>query len=595
VYSTGTNTIAIWGSDWDLRVGGDSSTVHILNQTRDQEGYQDIDGINANAFHVLYSAVHKYEQGSSRSSSSEPSTFSLSIYEDSSIRLRYHSLLSKRTSSDVFGLWGSRVSNHNSEGGSRDHEETISEQYLQSGNDITLCYLSTVVCSRHAIASAGQVVNLTITGKSPSCLALGENLITRCVWLGQGSGYESTPSFHVMDSRATISCPVPNLDLEDDSLVSLDLSYGSSTSSLVSSLQTAQHSLITKFYDPLSGQLSSAHAMVRYFNTSSSSNDHRYGCNPLFPGTQTCDVCGVCGGMNTSVDCHGDCFGVAYIDTCGVCAGGSTGIYPDSTCDLSDPLTKWENGDVLDTLSKTILLLTMMICMTFIFSACMRIIRASFVGPEDDRPDGFFGIALQHMPTTRREMNGLNSFEIDSLGQIVFVSGDLKGGSLDPDRCDDIESSPSSCILTLPLQPNLECSICLIEFNEDDHCRQLPCDHIFHSQCIDQWFTVSVVCPMCKRNIRAILHGDDDVVVRQPPAARPSQPSASPPPSHHHHPQQQSQHDNNQTSSSRPVDYLTTMSPMIEMTDTSMNSSSFNPRVQGEQEAESTSLINPFT
>jgi hypothetical protein len=565
-----------------LRVGGDASTVHILNQTlTQQEEYHDIDGINANAFHVLYSGVHKFEQGNSRSSSSDPSTFSLSIYEDNSIRLRYHSLLSKRAASDVFGIWGSRASNHNSEG-PRAHEEIIEEQYLQSGNDITLCYLSTIVCSDHAIATVGQAVNLTITGNSPSCLALGENLIMKCVWLGQGSGHESIPSFHVIDSRAIISCPVPNLDLKDESLISLDLSYGSSKSSLISSPTEAQMSLITKFYDPLSGELSSGHVMVRYFNSSIPSLVNHYGCSPFADGNQTCDLCGVCGGKKTSVDCHGDCFGVAYIDTCGVCAGGATGIYPDSTCDLSDPVGSWNNGDVLDTLSKTILLLTMMICMTFIFSACMRIIRASFVGPEEDRAEGFFGIALQHIPTRRD--GGLNTFEIDALGQIVFVN-DLKAAG----PYEDIESSPSSSVLTLPLESNLECSICLIEFNENDHCRQLPCDHIFHSQCIDQWFTVSVVCPMCKRNIRAILHGDDDIGTRPPPVV------------------QHTQHDNNQRTdqissppSSRQTDYLTTMNPLgqtIEMTDTSLNSSfPSNARgTQGEQEAESTALINPFT
>jgi hypothetical protein len=531
------------------------------------------------------------------------------LYEDNSIRIRYHTILSQRNPTDVFGAWGSRASNSHWEG-LKYHEELIDTQYVHSGNDITLCEISTTACSDHAVATAGRHVNMTILGSVPSCLALGENLVMACVWLGQGSDYESTPTFYeirtALGRDVILSCPVPNFKLPDDSLIALDLKYAATKSSLVSSLSDGEKSLLTKFSDPVSGQISTSHVMFRYFNSPNSVQV--YGCNPLLPGSSnTCDPCGVCGGNKTTVDCNGDCFGSAYIDNCGVCAGGSTGIYPDSTCDLSDPMNNWNNNDVLDTLSKTILLLTMMICMTFIFSACMRILRASFVGSEEDRQDGFFGLALPH-PPNRREL-GLNTFEIDSLGQIKFikdpkdVTNAIKGDDLSSSHDhhlqdqDDIESSPSSCVLTLPLQPNLECSICLIEFVENDRCRQLPCDHIFHTQCIDQWFTVSVVCPMCKRNIRAILHGDDDIL-----NSRQSHPQSQPPIS------PQLSHSPPQPLPSTRTDYLTaSMSPTgmaqtIEMTDFSTNSSSSSSssssnarRSQAEQEAESTALINPFT
>mmetsp|Transcript_14699 Transcript_14699/g.30428 ORF Transcript_14699/g.30428 Transcript_14699/m.30428 type:complete len:236 (+) Transcript_14699:2-709(+) len=56
------------------------------------------------------------------------------------------------------------------------------------------------------------------------------------------------------------------------------------------------------------------------------------------------------------------------------------------------------------------------------------------------------------------------------------------------------------------------CSICLGNFADGEECRMLPCLHVFHRACIDQWLTVSVECPLCKRSV--LGHGGD-----QPSAA----------------------------------------------------------------------------
>ncbi|KAJ1962324.1 hypothetical protein IWQ62_003566 [Dispira parvispora] len=45
------------------------------------------------------------------------------------------------------------------------------------------------------------------------------------------------------------------------------------------------------------------------------------------------------------------------------------------------------------------------------------------------------------------------------------------------------------------------CGVCMCDFNLGDLVRQLPCHHIFHPDCVDEWLTKKVArCPLCKFN-----------------------------------------------------------------------------------------------
>ena len=51
-----------------------------------------------------------------------------------------------------------------------------------------------------------------------------------------------------------------------------------------------------------------------------------------------------------------------------------------------------------------------------------------------------------------------------------------------------------------------KCGICGNEFTEEDEVRVLPCDHIFHPQCIDEWLGKhSSLCPLCKKRVPRVL------------------------------------------------------------------------------------------
>jgi len=49
------------------------------------------------------------------------------------------------------------------------------------------------------------------------------------------------------------------------------------------------------------------------------------------------------------------------------------------------------------------------------------------------------------------------------------------------------------------------CMICLNDFSIGDDCRRLPCRHVFHGSCVDEWLRRCTDCPICKANVdRAI-------------------------------------------------------------------------------------------
>jgi hypothetical protein len=46
-----------------------------------------------------------------------------------------------------------------------------------------------------------------------------------------------------------------------------------------------------------------------------------------------------------------------------------------------------------------------------------------------------------------------------------------------------------------------ECSICLVDFEENDDIANLTCKHIFHKTCIEEWSNRKAECPNCREPI----------------------------------------------------------------------------------------------
>lgn len=56
-----------------------------------------------------------------------------------------------------------------------------------------------------------------------------------------------------------------------------------------------------------------------------------------------------------------------------------------------------------------------------------------------------------------------------------------------------------------------ECVICMCEFLDGDDIRYLPCMHIYHMKCIDDWLLRYLKCPSCLEPVDSALFSSFDV------------------------------------------------------------------------------------
>ncbi|KAL7844874.1 hypothetical protein SRHO_G00234130 [Serrasalmus rhombeus] len=53
-----------------------------------------------------------------------------------------------------------------------------------------------------------------------------------------------------------------------------------------------------------------------------------------------------------------------------------------------------------------------------------------------------------------------------------------------------------------------KCTICLSMLEDGEDVRRLPCMHLFHQACVDQWLATSRKCPICRVDIQTQLSPD---------------------------------------------------------------------------------------
>ncbi|BFY98399.1 hypothetical protein BsWGS_01439 [Bradybaena similaris] len=81
----------------------------------------------------------------------------------------------------------------------------------------------------------------------------------------------------------------------------------------------------------------------------------------------------------------------------------------------------------------------------------------------------------------------------------------LEGTGAPPAQKDKIENLPRIVVDQSHVDKMLQCSICMDEFELSMEVRKLPCDHLYHSECIVKWLEMHGTCPVCRKD----LNGED--------------------------------------------------------------------------------------
>ena len=100
----------------------------------------------------------------------------------------------------------------------------------------------------------------------------------------------------------------------------------------------------------------------------------------------------------------------------------------------------------------------------------------------------------------------------DSVGDVAAGGWRRRQSDLEQETAEDYDIS---CLEVKKLESRAEgsCPVCQSEWEEGDEVRILPCEHQFHTKCIDQWLKKHRAnCPLCKKDVREDWEDEEEQV-----------------------------------------------------------------------------------
>jgi E3 ubiquitin-protein ligase RNF115/126 len=97
---------------------------------------------------------------------------------------------------------------------------------------------------------------------------------------------------------------------------------------------------------------------------------------------------------------------------------------------------------------------------------------------------------------------------LDQLAQIEINGGFGRYENQHPPASKSaIESMPTVIVNESHIFTESHCAVCKEAFELESEAREMPCKHIYHTDCILPWLSIRNSCPVCRRELPS---GDDD-------------------------------------------------------------------------------------
>lgn len=126
------------------------------------------------------------------------------------------------------------------------------------------------------------------------------------------------------------------------------------------------------------------------------------------------------------------------------------------------------------------------------------------------------GTGLRPLPARVSDFMMNSGFDrlLDQLSQLEF-NGD--------DQCEQppaskaaVESLPTIKIVDSHVLSESHCAVCKEPFELDSEAREMPCKHIYHSDCILPWLSLRNSCPVCRHELPTDAR-EDEISAHQSP------------------------------------------------------------------------------
>ncbi|GBM34230.1 E3 ubiquitin-protein ligase RNF115 [Araneus ventricosus] len=85
------------------------------------------------------------------------------------------------------------------------------------------------------------------------------------------------------------------------------------------------------------------------------------------------------------------------------------------------------------------------------------------------------------------------------LSDVLVLINQLDGTGPPPLPKEKIDEIPTVNICQEQVDKNLQCTVCMEDFEQGEPVRRLTCDHHFHDNCIIPWLELHGTCPICRK------------------------------------------------------------------------------------------------